>query len=344
MSFEMNPKALARICRENHMYSHCPHLNEILHLQCRGICRIQSLEEYTGLTAIYFNSNAIAQIEGLETVTNLRCLYIEQNLLEDFIGLENQTEMQVIDAKNNQISKIDGLSHMTKLSSLNLQQNRIETVDDIRQLLELPELRSLDISKNRIDDEEAIAVIQQLPLTFLKLDGNPVVRKVSHYRKTFIAKMPSLNYMDDMPVFPKERRLAEAFLRGGLEEEKLERVRIKEDEAAAKVENARAWEELVARGREAAKNKPPQKGMDLTYKGPEAIKEMEEVYGYERVHGEPPPPAPSTPEPAEPRVATGSPKGSDKGSDSSYVMVEGETGETEPAVVSMPCAESASMS
>lgn len=36
-----------------------------------------------------------------------------------------------------------------------------------------------------------------------------------HYRKTLLARMPSLNYLDDSPVFPKDRRLAMAFVDGG---------------------------------------------------------------------------------------------------------------------------------
>jgi len=38
-----------------------------------------------------------------------------------------------------------------------------------------------------------------------------------------IAKLPDLKYLDDRPVFVDDRRNAEAFARGGLEEERQER-------------------------------------------------------------------------------------------------------------------------
>jgi hypothetical protein len=41
------------------------------------------VQEYTGLKAVYFNSNAISRIEGLDKCTQLRCLYLEQNLLDE---------------------------------------------------------------------------------------------------------------------------------------------------------------------------------------------------------------------------------------------------------------------
>ena len=41
------------------------------------------MQEYTGLKAVYFNSNAISRIEGLDKCTQLRCLYLEQNLLDE---------------------------------------------------------------------------------------------------------------------------------------------------------------------------------------------------------------------------------------------------------------------
>lgn len=57
----------------------------------------------------------------------------------------------------------------------------------------------------------------------LYLKGNPCVRMVSQYRKILTMNMPNLYYLDERPIFDFERMFAEAFSRGGKDEE--ERVR-----------------------------------------------------------------------------------------------------------------------
>ena len=52
--------------------------------------------------------------------------------------------------------------------------------------------------------------------------------------KTLVAGIKSLNHLDDMPVFARDRRLAEAWTRGGIEEEKAERARYFEDQRAGR--------------------------------------------------------------------------------------------------------------
>uniref|UniRef100_A0A1A7WCI8 Dynein, axonemal, assembly factor 1 n=1 Tax=Iconisemion striatum TaxID=60296 RepID=A0A1A7WCI8_9TELE len=59
-------------------------------------------------------------------------------------------------------------------------------------------------------------------LRVLNLMGNEVVKKIPYYRKTVISCLKQLTFLDDRPVFPKERACAEAWARGGLEEEKKE--------------------------------------------------------------------------------------------------------------------------
>jgi len=48
-------------------------------------------------------------------------------------------------------------------------------------------------------------------LAVLYLQGNPCVKQTKHYRRTYIARIPTLKFLDDRPVFDDERERAEAF-------------------------------------------------------------------------------------------------------------------------------------
>lgn len=48
-----------------------------------------------------------------------------------------------------------------------------------------------------------------------------------NYRKRLLAGMPNLNYLDESPCFPKDRRLAEAFMAGGMEAERAMRDQVR---------------------------------------------------------------------------------------------------------------------
>ena len=76
--------------------------------------------------------------------------------------------------------------------------------------------------------------------------------EVPSYRKTVTVAMPGLNYLDDAPVFPKDRRLADAWSRGGVAEERAERGKIADEEARAREKNREAFEAMVTRAKEEA--------------------------------------------------------------------------------------------
>ena len=57
-------------------------------------------------------------------------------------------------------------------------------------------------------------VLKMGRLQVLNLTGNPVIRKTTQYRKTLITSIADLHYLDDRPVFPKERICAVAFMAG----------------------------------------------------------------------------------------------------------------------------------
>lgn len=55
-----------------------PELNETLYLHFRGFLRIQNLEPYTELRALFLESNSLQRIEGLSHLTSLRALFLQQ--------------------------------------------------------------------------------------------------------------------------------------------------------------------------------------------------------------------------------------------------------------------------
>jgi len=132
--------------------------------------------------------------------------------------------------------------------------NRCKTADDVRGLLDCPTLRVVDLAHNKIEDPEAMEVFKAMPgLRVLNLMGNPVIRKTTQYRKTMINEIKQLSYLDDRPVFPKERVCAEAFMKGGREAEREARTKFMEDERERQARGIRHLMELQAQGREQAR-------------------------------------------------------------------------------------------
>lgn len=60
--------------------------------------------------------------------------------------------------------------------------------------------------------------------------GNPAIQKIANYRRILISKVKTLTYLDDRPVFEKERLATEAWLIGGVEAEREERARQRQAE------------------------------------------------------------------------------------------------------------------
>ena len=68
-----------------------------------------------------------------------------------------------------------------------------------------------------------------------------------------IAKIPTLKFVDDRPVFPEDRRRAEAYARGGIEEERKEMKLIKQEKEAKHWANHDAFLLMVNKAKEEKK-------------------------------------------------------------------------------------------
>ena len=131
------------------------------------------------------------------------------------------TRLHTLNLSENQIKSLDGLEGLLNLKTLDVSKNIITDINNCAAIKLLPALTSLDVRNNQISNHEAIipffSEMQNLNLVYLQ--GNPACRKMANYRKSLIVAMTSCCYLDERPVNEIERNLAEAFMRGGKDEE-----------------------------------------------------------------------------------------------------------------------------
>ncbi|XP_036608193.1 dynein assembly factor 1, axonemal [Trichosurus vulpecula] len=219
----MTKSLLRKLCKEQKLYV-TPALNDTLYLHFKGFDCIENLEEYTGLRCLWLECNGIQKIENLHAQTELRCLYLQLNLIHKIENLEPLKKLSSLNLSNNYIKTIENLSCLPVLSTLQIANNHLETVEDIQHLKDCISICVLDLSNNKLSDPDILCVLEAMPdLRVLNLMGNIVIRKILHYRRTVTIRLKALTYLDDRPVFPKDRACAEAWAKGGSEAEKEER-------------------------------------------------------------------------------------------------------------------------
>lgn len=332
---EMTKEALLQACKRNSGYAP-PHLNDQLYLHCKGFMKIENLEPYTELKALWLEQNCIGDLRGLSAqqklvslminnnalitlqsfdapLSNLRILNISHNYLTSLKGIALLCpQLETLQASHNHISSLGACEDLRELSatltSVDLSFNEISSccvcsTEEERSREKksvnlvtkdaLSPFRTLDKSNTRlfhnesfhaaavemIDDGEKITnergeedlhtvgspasathprldsncgtsyhfpspsseataeVVKffqtHLPhASVLYLHGNTLLRGLKRYRQEMIAGLPSLTYLDERPVFAEERRVVEAWARGGEAEESSERNKIREEKKA----------------------------------------------------------------------------------------------------------------
>ncbi|KAJ3201479.1 Dynein assembly factor 1, axonemal [Entophlyctis luteolus] len=229
----MTPKYLKQLCLEQKAYA-TPELNDKIYLHFKGFSNIENLEPYTGLRALWLEGNGIGKIKNLDQLVELRCLFLHQNCIEIIENLDALINLDTLNVANNLIKRIQGLSNLHKLKTLQIDHNYLRTVEDIAELAQCQSLGVLDMSFNHLDDPAIVEVFEKMgELTVLNIMSNPVIPKIANYRRTMVARLKKLAYLDDRPVFENERLATEAWAVGGMEAEREERMRQKDEERKA---------------------------------------------------------------------------------------------------------------
>lgn len=233
-------------------YYHTPELNEKLWLHQKGFKKIRNLGQFENLKCLYFDGNGCTSLLGLEQNTNLKSLFIQDNCIEEIDGLETLAELRQINISDNCVEIIKGLENCKKLDSFHIKANKLGChelgdVASLRGLLDCPSIESLDISDNSLQDPAIVdEILAKMPnLKVLHAQNNKFCQKVSSYRKTLVWKIKTLTYLDDRPIFPEDRRRAEAFARGGLDQERAEMKIIRKEKDDKHWENHEKMMEFV---------------------------------------------------------------------------------------------------
>ena len=171
------------------------------------------------------------------------------------------------------LKTISGLAGCELLDTIYLKRNRIGKdergdVESIKGLLERPTLTCVDLQDNYLSDPAIFEeVLYKMPnLAVLYLQNNPVTKTLDYYRKTLIAKIPSLKYLDDRPVFEEDRRRAEAFARGGMDEERKEIKKIKKEKDDKHWSSHEAFKLMVNKAKLDKKSKDEEEAEAKEYK------------------------------------------------------------------------------
>ena len=213
----MTREALRDICIEKGGFE-TPELNDGLYCHFKGFPRIENLEAYTGLKALWLESNGLQKLENLDALTKLRCLFVQQNMiskLENLLGLVN---LRILDVSQNRLVKLEGVGALPCLQTLNASKNFLCGGASVEELPRCESLTTVDLSNNSLEGEDVLDAIAGAPaLISFSLTGNPVMSS-SQLRKKMICRMPKLAYLD-RPIFEAERIAAEAWGRGGRDAE-----------------------------------------------------------------------------------------------------------------------------
>lgn len=74
-------------CSDDEDYNEIPEGNAKLYLNHKGFKKIESMEIFPNLVAVWFNNNGIPEISGLNSLSKLEYLYLNNNFISKISNL-----------------------------------------------------------------------------------------------------------------------------------------------------------------------------------------------------------------------------------------------------------------
>ncbi|GMH55044.1 hypothetical protein TrST_g9764 [Triparma strigata] len=183
-----------------------------LYLYNNSIRVIEGIDKFKNLTHLYLENNKISQIEGLPEGC-LQKLYLNENDIEVIENLDRASNLTELHVASQRLppyqplrfapSVIDTIA--SSLLVLNIANNNIDTVVDV---LKLPNLEKLNMSRNKISNIDMCLALMQLEnLRELDLRGNPAA-KMPKYTENLIANSPNyLAKLDGKDIIENHRTM-----------------------------------------------------------------------------------------------------------------------------------------
>lgn len=198
------------------------HLNASFNL----LIRTQGFTAPDQLETVDMSFNLISELGEWSVHKYLRELNVRGNFIEKISpGLSRNKELRMLDLSENHIAAIEnldglglhtlylaqnrlsslqGIGLLKKLQVLNVRHNSISSLEALR-AEDIPRLRKLCISENRVNHIQEIEGLQPFPfLCDLLLAPNPIV-ELPHYREQVLHRLPNLRLLDRQAASAEEK-------------------------------------------------------------------------------------------------------------------------------------------
>lgn len=173
------------------------------HNQLQGEVKTHGMEK---VGALILNNNDIVSVLGLPKLKQLNTLVLSNNRIEDLGGsLKQLMGLKKLSAAHNNIREIGKcLKKCTELQELRLGHNRIAALPE--ELSHNGNLKVLDLGHNVIAEWAKVSILVELRnLRNLNLSGNPITAKPG-YKEQLLDNLPWLDILDGQVLHPERKR------------------------------------------------------------------------------------------------------------------------------------------